>query len=113
MHQQGRAVGAGKGNVEDVWSARGGGPGKRCRGSAPRPRGDAAARSPAGASGLILGARLKRLGLEHFLGAHCTGIEAVYRIRQQCGLSRATAVVGSVGATFTLGSGIAATSLAR
>ncbi len=58
-------------------------------------------------------AQLKRFQLEHFLGAHCTGIEAVFRIRQQCGLSRGAAVVGSVGATFTLGSGIAPTSLAR
>jgi 7,8-dihydropterin-6-yl-methyl-4-(beta-D-ribofuranosyl)aminobenzene 5'-phosphate synthase len=59
------------------------------------------------------GARLKAFGLQHFLGAHCTGIEAVYRLRDHCGLSRATAVVGSVGATFTLGSGITPTSLAR
>lgn len=58
-------------------------------------------------------AQLKRFQLQHFLGAHCTGIEAVFRIRQQCGLSRGTAVVGSVGATFTLGSGISPTSLAR
>ena len=58
-------------------------------------------------------AQLKGFGVRHFLGAHCTGIEAVFRIRQQCGLSRDTAVVGSVGTTFTLGSGIAATSLAR
>jgi 7,8-dihydropterin-6-yl-methyl-4-(beta-D-ribofuranosyl)aminobenzene 5'-phosphate synthase len=58
-------------------------------------------------------AQLKRLGLQQFLGAHCTGVEAVLRIRGLCGLSRATAVVGSVGTTFTLGSGIVATSLAR
>jgi 7,8-dihydropterin-6-yl-methyl-4-(beta-D-ribofuranosyl)aminobenzene 5'-phosphate synthase len=58
-------------------------------------------------------AQLKRFQLAHFLGAHCTGIEAVFRVRQQCALSRAAAVVGSVGATFTLGSGIAPTSLAR
>jgi 7,8-dihydropterin-6-yl-methyl-4-(beta-D-ribofuranosyl)aminobenzene 5'-phosphate synthase len=59
------------------------------------------------------GAQLKAFGLQHFLGAHCTGIEAVFRLRDQCGLSRSTAVVGSVGATFTLGSGITPTSLAR
>lgn len=58
-------------------------------------------------------AQLKRFQLAHLLGAHCTGIEAVFRIRQQCGLPRGAAVVGSVGATFTLGSGIAPTSLAR
>ena len=58
-------------------------------------------------------AQLKAMGLQHFLGAHCTGIEAVFRIRQQCGLSRAAAVVGSVGATFALGQGITPTALAR
>lgn len=56
---------------------------------------------------------LKALGVQHFLGAHCTGIEAVFRIRQQCALPRAAAVVGSVGARFTLGSGITPTQLAR
>ena len=58
-------------------------------------------------------AELKRYQVDHFLGAHCTGIEAVFRIRQQCGLSRGAAVVGSVGTTFTLGTGITPTSLAR
>ena len=58
-------------------------------------------------------AQLRRFQVEHVLGAHCTGIEAVFRIREQCALSRGTAVVGSVGATFTLGTGITPTSLAR
>jgi 7,8-dihydropterin-6-yl-methyl-4-(beta-D-ribofuranosyl)aminobenzene 5'-phosphate synthase len=58
-------------------------------------------------------AQLKRLQVGHFLGAHCTGIEAVFRVREQCALSRATAVVGSVGTTFTLGTGITPTALAR
>ncbi len=50
--------------------------------------------------------RLKDLKPAHFLGAHCTGIEAVYRIRERVGLTRQTAVVGSVGSTFVLGEGI-------
>ena len=50
--------------------------------------------------------KLKEFGVQNFLGAHCTGIEATYRIRELCGLSRKTAVVGAVGADFTLGSGI-------
>ena len=58
-------------------------------------------------------AQLKRFHVQHFLGAHCTGIESVFRVREQCGLSRGQAVVGSVGATFTLGTGIVPTSLAR
>jgi 7,8-dihydropterin-6-yl-methyl-4-(beta-D-ribofuranosyl)aminobenzene 5'-phosphate synthase len=50
--------------------------------------------------------KLREFGLENFVGAHCTGIEAVYRLREQVGLARATAVVGAVGAGFTLGKGI-------
>ena len=34
------------------------------------------------------------------------GIESVYRLRTRIGLSRQTAVVGAVGATFVLGEGI-------
>jgi 7,8-dihydropterin-6-yl-methyl-4-(beta-D-ribofuranosyl)aminobenzene 5'-phosphate synthase len=57
--------------------------------------------------------KLKEFGLKQFLGAHCTGIEAVYRIRQQTGLDRQSCVVGAVGASFDLGKGIDATALAR
>ncbi len=57
--------------------------------------------------------KLKEFGLKQFLGAHCTGIEAVYRIRQQVGLDRQSCVVGAVGASFDLGKGIDATALAR
>jgi 7,8-dihydropterin-6-yl-methyl-4-(beta-D-ribofuranosyl)aminobenzene 5'-phosphate synthase len=57
--------------------------------------------------------KLKEFGLKLFLGAHCTGIEAVYRIRQQTGLTRQSCVVGAVGASFDLGKGIDATALAR
>jgi 7,8-dihydropterin-6-yl-methyl-4-(beta-D-ribofuranosyl)aminobenzene 5'-phosphate synthase len=57
--------------------------------------------------------RMKSFGVRYLLGAHCTGIEAVYRLRQLAGLTRATAVVGAVGATYTHGAGIDATILAR
>jgi len=50
--------------------------------------------------------QLKANGLETLLGAHCTGIEAVYRIRQRVGLDRKRAVVGAVGSSFTLGEGL-------
>lgn len=56
--------------------------------------------------------KLREFGLQQFLGAHCTGIEAVYRLRALLGLTRATAVVGAVGSSFTLGTGITALSLA-
>jgi 7,8-dihydropterin-6-yl-methyl-4-(beta-D-ribofuranosyl)aminobenzene 5'-phosphate synthase len=57
--------------------------------------------------------RLRAVGLRHLLGAHCTGIEAVYRLRQLTGLARATAVVAAVGSSFTLGAGIDALVLAK
>jgi 7,8-dihydropterin-6-yl-methyl-4-(beta-D-ribofuranosyl)aminobenzene 5'-phosphate synthase len=50
--------------------------------------------------------KLKEFSLSYFVGAHCTGIESVYRIRQRLGLNRQSAVVGAVGATFDLAEGI-------
>jgi 7,8-dihydropterin-6-yl-methyl-4-(beta-D-ribofuranosyl)aminobenzene 5'-phosphate synthase len=52
------------------------------------------------------GEKMKGFGVRYFIGAHCTGIESVYRLRTRIGLSRQTAVVGAVGATFVLGEGI-------
>jgi 7,8-dihydropterin-6-yl-methyl-4-(beta-D-ribofuranosyl)aminobenzene 5'-phosphate synthase len=52
------------------------------------------------------GAKLKDFRVANLLGAHCTGIEAVYRLRERAGLTRQSAIVGSVGSTFTLGEGI-------
>src|SRR5277367_5870836 len=57
--------------------------------------------------------KLKDFGTSYLLGAHCTGIESVYRIRQRLGLPRGAAVVGAVGATFVLGEGIHPGKLAR
>ena len=50
--------------------------------------------------------KLKEFGMSYLIGAHCTGIESVYRIRARAGLTRKSAVVGAVGATFVLGEGI-------
>ena len=58
-------------------------------------------------------ARLREFGLQNFLGAHCTGIEAVYRIRELVGLNRRTASVGAVGATFDLNKGTDPGSIAK
>lgn len=52
------------------------------------------------------GARMRELGVEQVLGAHCTGINPVEGLRRAAGLSRASAVVGAVGSTFTLKDGI-------
>jgi 7,8-dihydropterin-6-yl-methyl-4-(beta-D-ribofuranosyl)aminobenzene 5'-phosphate synthase len=57
--------------------------------------------------------RLRDLGLRHLLGAHCTGMEAVFRLRQLAGLTRQTAVVSAVGSSFTLGVGIDPLELAQ
>jgi 7,8-dihydropterin-6-yl-methyl-4-(beta-D-ribofuranosyl)aminobenzene 5'-phosphate synthase len=51
---------------------------------------------------------LRKYGLANFIGAHCTGIEPVYRIRQKAGLNRKTCIVGGVGGQFTLDKGITA-----
>ena len=57
--------------------------------------------------------KLRAMRLEHFLGAHCTGIEAVFQLRGLTGLTRETAVVGAVGASFSLETGIDPLELAR
>jgi 7,8-dihydropterin-6-yl-methyl-4-(beta-D-ribofuranosyl)aminobenzene 5'-phosphate synthase len=57
--------------------------------------------------------KMKSFGVRYLLGAHCTGIESLYRLRNGIGLSRQTAVVGAVGADFTLGEGIHPGRIAR
>ncbi len=50
--------------------------------------------------------KLKSFGVDNLIGAHCTGIEPVYRFRRDIGLDRAHCVIGAVGASFELGKGI-------
>ncbi|MEE8218604.1 MAG: MBL fold metallo-hydrolase, partial [Vicinamibacteria bacterium] len=57
--------------------------------------------------------KLVDLELENFVGAHCTGIEPVYRFRELVGLGRANSVVGATGASFSLEAGIDPSTLAR
>jgi 7,8-dihydropterin-6-yl-methyl-4-(beta-D-ribofuranosyl)aminobenzene 5'-phosphate synthase len=57
--------------------------------------------------------QLKAFGVQQLIGAHCTGIEAVYRIRALTGLTRQTCVVGAVGASWSLASGIAPLRIAK
>jgi 7,8-dihydropterin-6-yl-methyl-4-(beta-D-ribofuranosyl)aminobenzene 5'-phosphate synthase len=59
------------------------------------------------------GDKMKEFHVANLLGAHCTGIEAVYRLRGRAGLTRKSAVVATVGSTFTLGDGIATGELAK
>lgn len=58
-------------------------------------------------------AKMREYGVQHFLGAHCTGVEAVYRIRQLNRMPRERCVVGAVGATFDLRRGISPGLIAR
>lgn len=57
--------------------------------------------------------KLRRFQVANLLAAHCTGIEATYRLRQDLGLSRKTVVVASVGSSFSLADGIEAGPLAK
>ena len=59
------------------------------------------------------GDEFKRFKVANLLGAHCTGIEAVYRLRDRAGLTRKSAVVGTVGSTFTSAKGVATGALAQ
>jgi len=57
--------------------------------------------------------KMKEFGVANLVGAHCTGIEAVFRLRERLNLSRKTAVVGAVGSTFSLSEGIVPGNIAR
>jgi 7,8-dihydropterin-6-yl-methyl-4-(beta-D-ribofuranosyl)aminobenzene 5'-phosphate synthase len=52
--------------------------------------------------------KLREFSLANFIGAHCTGIEPVYRIRQKAGMDRQTCIVGGVGDQFSLDKGVIA-----
>jgi 7,8-dihydropterin-6-yl-methyl-4-(beta-D-ribofuranosyl)aminobenzene 5'-phosphate synthase len=58
-------------------------------------------------------AKMHEMGLQNFLGAHCTGLHTVYYLKDKLGLPRAACLVGAVGATFTLDKGIAPGRLAQ
>ncbi len=57
--------------------------------------------------------KLVDLELSNFVGAHCTGIEPVFRFRELADLGRSHCVIGAVGASFSLEQGIAPGLLAR
>jgi 7,8-dihydropterin-6-yl-methyl-4-(beta-D-ribofuranosyl)aminobenzene 5'-phosphate synthase len=50
--------------------------------------------------------RMREAGVVHLLGAHCTGLEAVYRLRALLGLDRGRAVVGAVGSSYSSATGL-------
>lgn len=57
--------------------------------------------------------RMREAGVQMLLGAHCTGIEAVFRLRALLGLSRKTAVVAAVGSRYSSAKGIDPLTLAQ
>ena len=58
-------------------------------------------------------AKMRDAGVQNLLGAHCTGLHTVYYLKDKLGLPRQQCLVGAVGATFTLGHGIAPGRLAQ
>ena len=57
--------------------------------------------------------KLKESRIRYFMGAHCTGIEPVYQIRECVGLKRGECIVGSVGSIFDLEKGFVAGPLTK
>ena len=55
---------------------------------------------------------LRRIGVEHLMAGHCTGIEPLMRLRTGLNLTPRTAVVGAVGSQFVYGEGIRPTAIA-
>lgn len=57
--------------------------------------------------------QMKQAGVERLMGAHCTGIESLYRLRTLLGLERRSAVVGAVGSSYTSAGGLDPGRIAR
>ncbi|AXQ98150.1 MBL fold metallo-hydrolase [Pseudoalteromonas piscicida] len=57
--------------------------------------------------------KLKQFGLKNMMGAHCTGINSLYVLRELMKSNRKQMVVGSVGDSFSLSEGVKAGYIAR
>ena len=57
--------------------------------------------------------RIKAAGVQYLLAAHCTGLEATYRLRALLGLTRKTAVVAAVGSSYSSSAGIDPLTIAK
>jgi 7,8-dihydropterin-6-yl-methyl-4-(beta-D-ribofuranosyl)aminobenzene 5'-phosphate synthase len=57
--------------------------------------------------------KLKTYGLQTLIGAHCTGIDAVFYLKSKLELKKHHAVVGSVGTIYELGNGITPGNLSK
>jgi 7,8-dihydropterin-6-yl-methyl-4-(beta-D-ribofuranosyl)aminobenzene 5'-phosphate synthase len=56
--------------------------------------------------------KLKPMQVRHLLAAHCTGIEATYKLRAGLGLARGAANVAAIGSVYDLDGGVMAGKLA-
>ncbi|WP_263418151.1 MBL fold metallo-hydrolase [Terriglobus albidus] len=57
--------------------------------------------------------KLREFQTANLLAAHCTGVEATFRLREELGLNRKTAVIATVGSSFSSASGIEVGPLAK
>jgi 7,8-dihydropterin-6-yl-methyl-4-(beta-D-ribofuranosyl)aminobenzene 5'-phosphate synthase len=57
--------------------------------------------------------KLKEFKVTNLVGEHCTGIEALHRLRDRLGLTRKTAGIVGVGGNYVLGEGLRPGPLAR
>ncbi|GAA5131354.1 MBL fold metallo-hydrolase [Thalassotalea piscium] len=57
--------------------------------------------------------KLKHFGLQNLMGAHCTGINSVFALRELLQSNREQVVVGSVGDSFSLSEGVKPGGIAR
>jgi 7,8-dihydropterin-6-yl-methyl-4-(beta-D-ribofuranosyl)aminobenzene 5'-phosphate synthase len=57
--------------------------------------------------------KMKAYGVRNLVGAHCTGINAVFTIQQKLQIDRHHAVVGAVGAVYEHGKGISPGQVAK
>lgn len=57
--------------------------------------------------------KMRAAGVQYLLAAHCTGLEATYRLRALLNLRRETAVVAAVGSSYSNLNGIDPLALAR
>lgn len=60
-----------------------------------------------------VGGQLARIAPKRVMGAHCTGIEPLYHLRRATAMSRADAIIGSVGAVYDNRAGFSPGPLAR
>ena len=61
----------------------------------------------------LTGQKLKTYGVTTFVGAHCTGIDAVYYLKQALEMEKHYGVVGAVGTVYEYGKGIMAGRLSK